>query len=314
MESKNDSPLISVVLATYNGSRFLAHQLESVIKQSYRNIEIIIVDDCSTDNTISIIGNFIAQDNRIQLFQNTTNLGYIKNFEKGCSLAKGKFIALCDQDDFWHEDKIRNCYESIGDHPMIYCDSVLCDEALQPIGVNISGRVNCLNFDNPLQQAVFCRIYGHATLIRKDFMQKAIPFLPVIPHDWWLCYLATCNGEIKYLPQPLAFYRQHSENIFGAAGGKTKKHNKLNKKEKREEENERIRKRMIAFYEACPDELKHEKKILKELAESYQSFSFRNNFKRMLLFFSHHRILLASKKRNLLRQWVFCLKMFVKIT
>jgi glycosyltransferase involved in cell wall biosynthesis len=313
MESNNSNPLISVVMATYNGSRFLRHQLETVINQSYKNIEIIIVDDCSTDNTVSVIKHFISKDNRVQLFQNTTNLGYIKNFEKGCSLAKGKFIAVCDQDDSWHKDKIRNSYEAIGNYPIIYCDSVLCDEKLKPIGVNISDRVNCRDFDNPLQQAIFCRIYGHATLIRKDFMDKAIPFLSVIPHDWWLSYLATFNGGIRYLPQPLAFYRQHNDNIFGAAGGKSKKHNKLDQKEKREQEKKRIRTRIVAFYTACPDELIREKRILKMLAESYQSFSFKNNLNRMMLFFSHHRILLASKRRSIIRQWLFCLKMFVKI-
>lgn len=313
MESKNGNPLISVVMATYNGSRFLQYQLETVINQSYQNIEIIIVDDCSTDDTVSLIETFISKDNRVKLFQNTTNLGYIKNFEKGCSLAKGEFIALCDQDDAWHKDKISTSFEAIDNYPMIYCDSVLCDEKLNPIGVKISDRVNCRDFDNPLQQAIFCRIYGHATLIRKDFIEKVIPFLAVIPHDWWLCYLATFNGGIKYLDQPLASYRQHSDNIFGAAGGKSKKHNKLDKKEKRNQENERIRTRIVAFYNVCPNELIREKRILKDLAESYQSFSFKNNFKRMKLFFSHHKILLASKRRSLIRQWLFCLKMFVKI-
>ncbi len=311
--SHQQYPLISIVIATYNGEKYLREQIESVLNQSYNNFEIIIVDDCSTDNTIQIINDLIAKDSRVKLFRNESNLGYIKNFEKGCSLANGEFIALCDQDDAWHKDKILNCYESIGDYPMIYCDSVLCDEELKPIGVNISDRVNCRNFDNPLQQAIFCRIYGHATLIRKDFMQKAIPFLNVIPHDWWLCYLASFSGGIKFLPQPLAFYRQHSNNIFGAAGGKSRKHNKLDQKEKRKRENENIRKRIVAFYEVCPDSFTKEKQVLKQLAESYQSFSLQNNFKRMMLFFSHHRILLASKKRSLVRQWLFCFKMFAKI-
>lgn len=311
--SSINSCLVSVVIATFNGEQFLQQQLDSIINQSYKDLEIIIVDDCSKDNTITIINEYAFKDTRIVLIQNETNLGYIKNFEKGCTIAKGEFIALCDQDDVWHPDKIKRSLENIENKALIYCDSVLCDKELKPIGVNISNRVSCLDFNNPLQQAIFCRIYGHATLIRKDLINKAIPFLSVIPHDWWLCYLATFNGGIKYLPLPLAYYRQHSNNIFGAAGGKSKKHNKLDKKEKRKLENQKIKVRIMAFYEACPNRLVKEKEILKQLVASYKNFSFLNNFKRMMLFFAYHKILLASKKRSLLRQWLFCIKMFVKI-
>lgn len=311
--TKEVLPAISIVMATYNGALFLSQQMESVVAQSYPNIEIIIVDDCSTDNTIEILKSFQLKYSNIKIFSNEINLGYIKNFEKGCSLATGEYIALCDQDDYWHREKIKKMQAAIGDYPLIYCDSVLCDETLQPIGVNISNRVNCRDFDNCLQQAIFCRIYGHATLIKKSLIQKAIPFLEVIPHDWWLCYIATFYGGMKYLPEPLASYRQHSANIFGAAGGKSRKHNKVNKAEKRRLEMERIRIRIKAFYDLCPDDLIKEKEVLRKLVKTYQSFSLVNNFQRMLLFFRNYEQLLASKKRSAIRKYLFCLKMFVMI-
>jgi glycosyltransferase involved in cell wall biosynthesis len=306
-------PVVSIVIATYNGNLYLAQQMESVVAQSYPHIEIIVVDDCSTDNTMEILKSFQLKYSNIKIFCNEYNLGYIKNFEKGCSLATGEFIALCDQDDYWHPDKIKKMQAAIGDYPLIYCDSVLCDESLKPIGVNISDRVNCRDFDNCLQQAVFCRIYGHATLIKKSFMQKAIPFLEVIPHDWWLCYMATFYGGMKYLPEPLASYRQHSANIFGAAGGKSRKHNKVNKAEKNRLEMERIRTRIKAFYDVCPNELTKEKEVLRMLVKTYQSFSLVNNFQRMIVFFKNQEQLLASKKRSAIRKYLFCLKMFVMI-
>jgi glycosyltransferase involved in cell wall biosynthesis len=310
---KEDHPLISVVITTYNGALFLSQQLESLVTQSYPNIEIIAVDDCSTDNTIGILKSFQLKYPAIKIFSNEDNLGYIKNFEKGCLLAAGEYIALCDQDDVWHKDKIKKMQAVIGSYPLIYCDSVLCDENLEPIDVNISDRGNCRDYDNPLQQAVFCRIYGHATLIKKDFIQKAIPFLSVIPHDWWLSYMATFYGGMKYLDEPLVSYRQHTANIFGAAGGKSRRHNKISKAQESKLEMQRIRTRVEAFYNKCPDELVKEKEVLRRLVESYKSFSLYNNFQRMLLFFKYQDQLLASKKRSAIRKYLFCFKMFVMI-
>ncbi|CAN5305223.1 glycosyltransferase family 2 protein [soil metagenome] len=310
---ENKSPLVSIVMATYNGSLYLAEQMESLMAQSYKNLEIIIVDDCSLDNTVEILKKFQERNTSINIISNETNLGYIKNFEKGCSLAGGEYIALCDQDDYWHPDKIKHMQAAIGNYPLIYCDSVLCDENLQPIGVNISDRGNCREYDNCLQQAIFCRIYGHATLIKKEFLLKTIPFLAVIPHDWWICFMATFHGGMKYLNEPLANYRQHGANIFGAAGGKSRSHNKANKAEEKKLEIKNIRTRIKAFYDQCPVELVKEKEVLRRLVKSYESFSLANNFQRMKLFFKYQDQLLASKKRSAIRKYLFCLKMFVMI-
>lgn len=312
--AKLEFPLVSIVMATYNGSKYLTQQMESVIAQSYPNIEIIIVDDRSTDDTIEILNRFQQQYSFIKIVSNETNLGYIKNFEKGCTLATGAYIALCDQDDHWHVDKIKNMQAAIGDYPLIYCDSILCDAQLKPMGVNISDRVNSIDFNSCLQQVVFCRIYGHATLMKKSFLQQAIPFLEVIPHDWWLCYMATFYGGIKCLPEALVSYRQHAGNIFGVVGGKSRKHSQnINKAERNRLEMSRIRTRMNAFYNACPDVLVKEKEVLRQLVKTYQSFSLVNNFQRMMLFFKYENQFLASKKRSAVRRFLFCLKMFVII-
>jgi glycosyltransferase involved in cell wall biosynthesis len=300
-------------MATYNGSKYLAQQMESVVTQTYPNIEIIVVDDKSTDNTIEILRQFQQQYSFINIVRNETNLGYIKNFEKGCGLASGELIALCDQDDYWHCDKIKTMQAAIGNYPLIYCDSILCDEHLRSIGVNISNRVNSIDFNSCLQQVVFCRIYGHATLIKKSFLDNVIPFLDVIPHDWWLCYTATFYGGIKYLPEQLVSYRQHAANLFGVVGSKSRKHNKVSKAEKNRLEMARIRKRVKAFYDVCPDNLIKEKKVLHTLVKTYQDFSVVNNLKRMMLFFKYQHLFLASKKRSALRRYLFCLKMFVII-
>ena len=102
----NTYPLVSVALCTYNGAAYLPEQLETIINQSYVNLEIVISDDGSTDNTTRIIKEFQQKDHRIKFFQNETNLGYNKNFEKVFSLCLGDYIAIADQDDIWEVNKI----------------------------------------------------------------------------------------------------------------------------------------------------------------------------------------------------------------
>jgi glycosyltransferase involved in cell wall biosynthesis len=223
LTNQTQFPLISIVLATYNGAKFLRTQLDSVLQQDYPNLEIIVTDDNSSDDTLAIIESYQSKHPFIQIIKSTTNQGYIKNFEQGCMLAKGEYVALCDQDDQWHPQKISKLYAAIGDAALVYANSVLCNENMEPIGVTIADRVNCKNFSSPLEQAIFCRIYGHAMLIRNEFLQGIFPFPTIIPHDWWIAYTATVNGGIRYIPDQLAWYRQHSNNVFGAVGGKRNK-------------------------------------------------------------------------------------------
>lgn len=312
MQSSN-LPLISIVVATYNGAQYLDVQMQSLVKQTYPHLEIVVVDDGSSDATRGILEKYQREYSFVHLHYNPTNLGYVKNFEKGCSLAKGAFIALCDQDDYWHREKVEKLYYTIGDHSMAFCNSTLCDENLESIGVTIADRVNSRPYYNCLEQAVFCRIYGHATLITRELAEKATPFLTMIPHDWWLCYMATLLKGITYLPESLVKYRQHSANLLGAVGGKRRKKDKQYQKDKKKKEITNTRLRIQAFYEACSPDKVHEKEVLKQLTECYQSFSLRNNFKRMFLFFRYYPLLLAPKKRTGFRNILFCLKTFTRV-
>lgn len=205
--------LVSIVLTTYNGEKYLAKQLESLFQQTYTNIEIIAVDDCSSDKTVEILTDHAKKYHNIKVFVNEVNLGFIKNFEKGCTLSSGDYIALSDQDDYWDLDKIRKLVEAIGEHPIAYCDSTVCDEDLNSRGIKISNLVNFKSWNNCLQLAVFCRIYAHAMLFKRSLFNIACPFLEVIPPDWWLPYLSTFYGGMKYFPEPLVLYRQHAGNV-----------------------------------------------------------------------------------------------------
>ncbi|HEV3412486.1 MAG TPA: glycosyltransferase family 2 protein [Puia sp.] len=302
-----ESLLVSVVLGTYNGEAYLEQQLRSVLAQTWGQLEIIAIDDGSTDGTVGILREYAARDTRIRVVVNERNLGFIRNFEKGARLSTGKWIAFCDQDDYWLPEKVEKMVRAIGDFPMIYCDSALCGPDLQPQGKKISDLVHYQSFDDCRQLCVFSRMYGHATLITRALFEKASPFVEEMPHDGWLAFHATLYGEVKYLPEVLVNYRQHGSNIYGVVGGKRKLKNK------RKKELARIRFRMNAFYEACPGSLVPQKKLLSSLVESYRSFSPLNDIRRVFLFLTNYKFLLVVKKYSVFRKYLFCLKMFVKI-
>ena len=309
----SELPLVSVVLGTYNGATYLAEQLDSVLGQTWHRLEVIAIDDGSTDRTLPILEEYAARDPRIRIVINESNLGFVKNFEKGCSLSTGKWIALCDQDDYWLLDKVEKMVAAIGDHPMVYCDSVLCDENLQSLGKKISDLAHFQTFTDCRQLCVFSRMYGHATLITRSLFEKARPFRKEIPHDGWLAYHGTLYGGVKYLPEVLVKYRQHAGNVFGVVGRKWKKKEAASRREKQQKELARVRLRMQAYYDACPATQVPQKRLLLALVESYRSFSLWNNTRRVFLFFANYRLLLVVKKYPTPRKWLFCLKMFVKI-
>jgi len=309
----SETRLVSVVLGTYNGEAFLKEQLDSVLAQTYPHFEIIAVDDASSDGTVDILREYAARDSRIKIYVNENNLGFIRNFEKGCSLSKGHWISVCDQDDYWYPEKIEKMVRAIGDRPMIYCDSELCDAGLRPIGKKISDIVNYQSFDDCRQLCVFSRMYGHATLITRSLFDKASPFIPEMPHDGWLAFHATLCGGVAYLPDVLVKYRQHAANVYGVVGGKSKKRDRLQRTERKKRELTRIRIRMNAFYQAVPNNMIPQKRLLGALVRSYRNFSPINDIRRVALFLANYKLLLVVKKYPDWRKLLFCFKMLVKI-
>lgn len=306
----NEHPLVSVVIGTFNGEVYLEEQLRSVLEQTYTHLEILAIDDGSSDGTVRILREYAALDPRLRIVINERNLGFIRNFEKGCSLSKGHWIALCDQDDYWAPDKVQKMVAAIGQYPMVYCDSELCGEDLQPLGKRISDLVHYQSFDDCRQLCVFSRMYGHATLITRELFHKASPFLEEVPHDGWLAFHATLFGGVAYLPEPLVKYRQHAGNVFGVVGRKKKKQQLADKKRK---ELARVRIRMEAYYRACPEQLVPQKRLLGALVSTYRNFSPPNDIRRVWLFLANYQLLLTVKNYSRFRKILFCFKMLVKI-
>ena len=303
-------PLISVVMATYNGERFLREQLDSIVNQTYPNLEIIIVDDASQDNTLMILNEYGTKHANVRIFMAQQNLGYIKNFERGLRLCKGDFVALSDQDDVWLPEKLSVLYEEIGEHNLAYCNSELIDEEGNRLGVRLSNVKNLQDFWTPLNFVVGNSTPGHAMLIRKIVIEQSLPLPETFPHDYWIGFVSTFTTSMKYIDQVLVLYRQHSNNVFGVIGRHSKK--SPSAKPPRSQALNLARQRLKQMYQRCPDELP-EKSVLQVLQESYQDFSLNNNFKRMAIFIKYRREITAYKKRSNLRRWLFGLKMFAKI-
>ncbi|MCK9402124.1 MAG: glycosyltransferase family 2 protein [Chitinophagaceae bacterium] len=296
-------------MATYNGERFLSEQLESVLSQSYSNIELIVVDDGSVDGTVALVESYSKRYPAIRLYVNEENLGYIKNFEKGMLLANGEYIALSDQDDIWRKDKLALLLEQIGSHEIIYSNSLLIDDAGNSLGKYMSDIRNQINYTDCLMYTIGAWAPGHAMLFRKELITRCLPFPQLVTHDFWLGFVAACKGTVAYINLPLVYYRQHGANAIGAdthgnkGGGRGRRQKKMRQS----------RDRMQLLYEKCPLEKIEQKKILKTIYNSYLSFSLKNNWTRMITFFKYRDLILAYKKKSALMRILFCLKMFFKI-
>jgi glycosyltransferase involved in cell wall biosynthesis len=119
---------VSVVMCTYNGERYLREQLDSIISQTYPVSEIIVQDDCSTDETLVILSEY---DPYIKLFKNKENKGYNENFRSALYKASGDLIAISDQDDLWAKDKIEKLVTNIGDNFLIFSKSIPFNNTIQ---------------------------------------------------------------------------------------------------------------------------------------------------------------------------------------
>jgi glycosyltransferase involved in cell wall biosynthesis len=204
--------LVSIALCTYNGEKYLPAQLDTLVSQTYANIEIVVVDDCSTDNTYTILEEYCKKYPQIRISKNEHNLGYVKNFEAALKLCNGSLIALCDQDDIWDTRKIELQVIAIDNNVLVYHDSEFINEKGETMNKKMSDLMNLYSGDNPGVFLFFNCISGHTILMKKELLNNALPFKEGYFHDWWLAYVATNIGAVKCIPQCLVKYRQHSNN------------------------------------------------------------------------------------------------------
>ena len=140
-----NQPLVSVVMPVYNGERFLKDAIESILNQTYKNFEFIIVDDGSTDDSLKIIKEYQKKDKRIRLIENKKNLGQAKSLNKGLSLAKGKYYAKMDSDDIACKKRIEkevDFLERNNDYVIVGSNLEIIDENNNTIGYRFYPQKN----------------------------------------------------------------------------------------------------------------------------------------------------------------------------
>jgi glycosyltransferase involved in cell wall biosynthesis len=218
---------VSVVMATFNGSRFLRMQLTSLAIQKKQPTELIICDDCSSDDTIRIAMEFAnVSPFPVRIHINEKRKGYRRNFMDAATLCSSELIAFCDQDDIWHEDKLL-CITRVfadDDDILLACHNARVIELNGAIGRRILPDEWWPLVNHPLSLGPFDYTLGFTQVFRRrllmfshlnaDSTDQNFPD-QTLAHDQWFFFLASVLGKIAYVDQDLVDYRQHDKNVFG---------------------------------------------------------------------------------------------------
>ena len=206
MQNKNDNPTVSVVMATYNGEKYIRKQIDSILNQSYPIYELIIQDDCSTDSTPDICQKYEKDYSNVHFYRNEHNLGFNDNFRTAAMRATGDFIALSDQDDVWFPEKIAKQVAAIGNHDI--CTSLVCR------GTSTDNMIpDKYSDDTRVATHVFRDILGHSILARKDFLHCDLNWRGTFIYDWNLTLHADWGNGITKVYEPLVFHRSHEKSF-----------------------------------------------------------------------------------------------------
>jgi glycosyltransferase involved in cell wall biosynthesis len=216
--STQNEPVISVCMAAFNGERYIADQLHSILMQLREGDEVIVVDDASTDGTREAVRGL--HDSRITLICNPANRGVLQSFGAALAHAGGDIVFLSDQDDLWLPGKVETVLKAFAQDPdlvLVASDATLIDEQDRPIGDSYYAERG--QFNSGLWNTLLkCKFLGCTMAFRAALLSRALPFpnAPLVHHDIWLgCINAMNQGKVAYIPRPLVAYRRHSTNVTG---------------------------------------------------------------------------------------------------
>lgn len=221
---------LSLVMAVYNGEKYLYKQLDSILKQTKKIDEVILIDDCSKDNSVKVIQSYI-KDNQLNnwlLIENTNNLGYRDNFKKGLSMVTGDYIFLCDQDDIWHLDKVEKMISVFTENMLSVASSF---EFINQNDEKFTIKENKNKSNNNI---IDFKIHEKLTkidlkyLLRNNFAQGCTMAIKKelvkeylanphkeLPHDWNLNIIAAIYHGCYFYDERLIDYRIHDTNTIG---------------------------------------------------------------------------------------------------
>ncbi len=215
---------VEILLASYNGERYIAEQIESILNQDCKDFTLHILDDCSADRTVEIVRGYVKRyPDKISLSRNEKNLGSAGSFFKLLKSSKAEYVMFCDQDDVWLENKISLSLEKMegaAAPTLLHTDLTVTDENLRIKHPSMfksqhlqSGAVTVRSL------AVQNVVTGCTMMLNRELVNRlcAVALPDNIPvHDWWIALYTACCGEIIFLDKATVYYRQHGTNVCGA--------------------------------------------------------------------------------------------------
>lgn len=215
--------MISVCMTTYNGSKYIREQINSIVHQLADSDEIIISDDGSKDDTIAILNSF--NDDRIKIFshikkQQTSSIFKFdfttRNMENAIKQATGDYIFMVDQDDVWEDDRINVVMALLEKHSLVVTDCKVVNENLEMVYESYYELVNSKKgiIKN------FCKnsYLGCCMAFKKDILKYALPFpVEAVPHDIWIGFMAEIFGDVYFSNKKTVLYRRHQNNVSNSA-------------------------------------------------------------------------------------------------
>nr|WP_213087396.1 glycosyltransferase family 2 protein [Streptococcus pacificus] len=210
-------------MATYNGEKFLAEQIESIQKQTFKDWTLLIRDDGSNDQTRTIIQAFVKKDSRIHLIDSEKfdNVGVIKSFYTLVKRESADFYFFSDQDDVWLEDKLEKTLAKAQTFPsdkplLVYTDLSVVNQNLEMMTESMIEKQSHHANTTLLQELTENTVTGGTMLINHTLAKKWTVDDNILMHDWYLALLASAMGNLVYIDRPTQLYRQHDNNVLGA--------------------------------------------------------------------------------------------------
>jgi glycosyltransferase involved in cell wall biosynthesis len=204
---------LSVCMATFNGSRFIREQLESILPQLGHDDELIVSDDSSTDETVAIVSSY--NDPRIRILNNNKFSSPVRNFEHALRHARGSILVLSDQDDIWLPGRLELVHERL-DAEIDTVSLIMMDGAIVDDGGNCQNKnIFSANRVGPgILKNIYDNTYtGCCLAFSRPLLQLALPFPDKLPmHDMWLGLLAELFGQVEFVPVQTIKYRRHAAN------------------------------------------------------------------------------------------------------
>lgn len=204
---------VSVCMTAYNGENYIESQILSIMSQLTQNDELIIVNDCSKDQTIEIIQSI--QDSRIKVINNETNIGIVRAFEKSIAAASGDIIFLSDQDDLWADSKVErvtSAFRNNSDITLIVTDALLIDSDGRFISESFFKELGGFS-SGFISNIIKNRYHGCTIAFKKDMLEFILPFPNNLAmHDIWIGMCNILYGKTLYINEPLIQYRRHGKN------------------------------------------------------------------------------------------------------